>query len=67
MQPIYRMNPFITAEGNCRANSNAYIDMGKVVNVAEDIFSRGLCLPSDIKMTEEEQETVIEIIKNCFA
>lgn len=67
MQPIYRMNPFITVEGNCRANSNAYIDMGKAVNVGEDIFARGLCLPSDIKMTAEEQDAVIEIIKSCFA
>ncbi len=66
MQPIYRMNPFITIEGNCRANSNAYIDMGKAVNVGEDIFARGLCLPSDIKMTEEEQNSIIEIIKSCF-
>ena len=32
----------------------------------EDIFAKGLCLPSDIKMTEEEQEKVIEIIKECF-
>ena len=36
-------------------------------NVAEDIFARGLCLPSDIKMTEEEQNFVIEVIRSCFA
>lgn len=66
MQPIYRMNPFITVKGNCRANSKAYIDMGTAVNVAEDLFERGLCLPSDITMTVEEQEAVIEIIKGCF-
>ena len=35
-------------------------------NVGEDIFARGLCLPSDIKMTEEEQNEVIEAIKACF-
>lgn len=35
-------------------------------NVAEDIFSRGLCLPSDIKMTSEEQEKIIEIIRSVF-
>lgn len=34
--------------------------------VGEDIFERGLCLPSDIKMTEEEQNAVIEIIKGMF-
>ena len=35
-------------------------------NVSEDIFNRGVCLPSDIKMTEEEQDRVIEIIKSLF-
>ena len=35
-------------------------------NVGEDIFARGLCLPSDIKMTEEEQNEVINAIKACF-
>ncbi len=34
--------------------------------VDEDLFSRGLCLPSDIKMTEEEQQAVIDVIKSCF-
>ena len=36
------------------------------VNVGYDIFERGLCLPSDIKMTPEEQNIVISIIKSCF-
>ncbi len=34
--------------------------------VDEDIFARGLCLPSDIKMTEEEQKEVVRIIRSCF-
>jgi len=34
--------------------------------VDEDIFKRGLCLPSDIKMTEEDQKRIVEIIKSCF-
>ncbi|MBQ0083928.1 MAG: aminotransferase class V-fold PLP-dependent enzyme [Clostridiales bacterium] len=34
--------------------------------VGEDIFNRGICLPSDIKMTRDEQDAVIEIIKSCF-
>lgn len=34
--------------------------------VSEDIFERGVCLPSDTKMTEEEQSKVIESIKECF-
>lgn len=65
MQPIYRLNPFITKEGNGRAKSNAYI-AGNVADVGMDIFDRGLCLPSDINMTEEEQKVVIEIIRSCF-
>lgn len=36
------------------------------ISVSEDIFNRGVCLPSDTKMTKEEQERVIEIIKNLF-
>ncbi len=65
MQPIYRMNPFVTIEGNGRARSNAYIE-GRCVDVGADIFERGLCLPSDNKMTQEQQDRVIEIIRRCF-
>lgn len=64
-QPIFRMNPFITREGNGRAKTNAYIDGGSE-DVGMDIFERGLCLPSDNKMTAEEQDQIIEIIKKCF-
>lgn len=65
MQPIYRMNGFVTAEGNGRGRTNAYIK-GAGVDVGADIFERGLCLPSDNKMKPEEQERIIEIIKRCF-
>ena len=65
MQPIYRMNPFVTRKGNGRAQSNAYIE-GEVNDIGMDIFMRGLCLPSDNKMTKEDQDKVIEIIKSCF-
>ena len=65
MQPIYRLNPFITKDGNGRARSNAYI-AGGCVDVGMDVFERGLCLPSDINMTEEEQNIVISIVKSCF-
>lgn len=72
MQPIYRMNPFVTREGDGRGLSNAYLAGGNrgrdgmPMDVGADIFERGLCLPSDNKMTKEEQERVIEIIKMCF-
>ena len=65
MQPLYRMNPFVTREGNGRGKTNAYI-AGVGVDVGADIFARGLCLPSDNKMTVEEQDQIIEIVKNCF-
>lgn len=64
-QPIYRMNPFVTAKGNGRAKTNAYIE-GSFEDVGMDLFNRGLCLPSDNKMTPEEQDYIIEVIRGCF-
>ncbi len=59
MQPYYRANDFVTVS-----------DCGNVADgtmgVGADIFRRGLCLPSDNKMTEEQQDRIIEIIKRCF-
>ena len=66
MQPCYRMNPFFTAKGTGRANTNAYIAGEESACVDEDIFQRGLCLPSDNKMTPEEQDIVIDLIRRCF-
>lgn len=51
MQPVFKNNDFISAYDS---------------SVGENIFKKGLCLPSDIKMTEEEQDAVIGIIKSCF-
>ena len=65
LQPIFRMNPFVTREGDGRGRTNAYI-VGSGVDVGADIFNRGLCLPSDNKMTEAEQDKIIEIIRACF-
>lgn len=72
MQPIYRMHGFVTREGDGRAKTNAYISGGAVgkdgrpLDVGMDIFHRGLCLPSDNKMTAEQQEKIIEVIRGCF-
>ena len=65
MQPIYCSNPFVTADGNGRGRTNAYIE-GSSVDVGADIFRRGLCLPSDNKITPEQQDVIIEIIHRCF-
>ncbi len=66
MQPMYRMHEFVTREGSGRCRTNAYI-AGGAMDVGADIFERGLCLPSDNKMTAEEQDKVIAIVRSCFA
>lgn len=65
MQPMYRMHECIGREGTIRCRTNAYI-AGGAEDVGADIFQRGVCLPSDNKMTAEEQERVIEVIRACF-
>ena len=66
MQPMYRMHECIGREGSLRCRTNAYI-AGSAADVGADIFQRGLCLPSDNKMTPAQQDTVIELIRACFA
>lgn len=66
MQPIYRLNPFVTQKGNGRARSNAYIAEQGMIDVGADIFRRGLCLPSDNKMTMDQVDIIVDIIHRCF-
>lgn len=72
MQPVYRMNGFVTREGDGRAKTNAYIAGGATgkdgnpLDIGMDIFHRGLCLPSDNKMTEDQQNRIIEVIRKCL-
>ncbi len=65
LQPIYRSHAFITRDGSGRARTNAYI-AGEGTDVGADIFHRGLCLPSDNKMTPAQQDKIIDIIHRCF-
>lgn len=65
LQPIYRNNIFVTKEGINKNKTNAYIKTN-IIDNGLDIFKRGLCLPSDNKMTIKEQENIIEIIRSCF-
>ena len=65
MQPMYRMHEFVTRDGSARAKTNAYVE-GGCADVGADLFARGLCLPSDNKMTAAEQARVIEIVRSCF-
>ncbi len=65
MQPIFRNNPFVTVYGSGRATTNAYI-AGGIEDVGSDIFARGLCLPSDNKITPEQQDIIIAMVRSCF-
>ncbi len=64
MQPVFADFPFVMEDGVMnRANvADNVIDM----SVSRDVFSRGLCLPSDIKNTDEDMEKIIGIIRKCF-
>ena len=66
MQPIYARNGFVTALKEQNVKRNEYVNNQEISSVSEDIFNRGLCLPSDNKMTEEDQEIIIELITNIF-
>lgn len=52
MQPVFKQYPFFTATDD--------------QPVSEDYFKRGICLPSDTKMTAEQQQRVIDIITGLF-
>lgn len=65
LQPIFRMQPLVKREKDKSMNTESCPSKG-VWDIGADIFERGLCLPSDIKMTEDEQDGVIEIIHHCF-
>lgn len=51
MQPVFAKYDFVKVEQK---------------PISEDLFNRGVCLPSDSKMTKEEQERVINIIKDLW-
>ena len=65
MQPIYQKRAFVTREGMTKADAGKGAD-GMLLDVGRDIFHRGVCLPSDNKMTAEQQERVIEVVRACF-
>ena len=53
MQPVYKNYPVVSVD--------------ETFSVCEDIFERGLCLPSDNKLSEKQQQTVVEVVKGCFS
>ena len=52
MQPTYK--------------DNVFVSRNKEIDNSKTIFESGCCLPSDNKMTPEEQDRIIEVIKMCF-
>lgn len=78
LQPVFAEYDFITAKdaasggaGNDTADGvsgsgKEIADSGKAESVAEDIFNRGLCLPSDVKNTAEDMALIIKTVRKCF-
>ena len=65
MQPLYRGHAFVTAAGK-EGDSVFLGEEGADTSVGADIFARGLCLPSDNKMTPDQQDAIIAAIRECF-
>lgn len=69
MQPLYRGHAFVTAAGAFagKEGDRAFSgEEGADTSVGADIFARGLCLPSDNKMTPDQQDAIIAAIRACF-
>ena len=68
LQPIYADAEFFMADGQQLNTAKVKGDNGEDWDrsVSGDIFRRGLCLPSDIKNTEEDMERIIKIVRSCF-
>lgn len=69
LQPVYADCDFFTAEGLYTEQKDCSVGVGQIkqpVGVGEDIFNRGLCLPSDIKNTPEDMARIIEIVSSQF-
>lgn len=63
LQPIFSGTDYIGRDGIMIPDEN-----GMYANsVSDDIIDRGLCLPSDNKMTKYEQNRIIEVVKACFS
>lgn len=59
LQPMYRSHGFVSVRATLADGANTEA-------VSSDIFRRGICLPSDIKMTPGQQEQMIELVRRCF-
>lgn len=59
LQPVFADTEFVTEKG-------FKSEQETIASVAEDIFNRGLCLPSDVKNTNEDMEKIISIVRSFF-
>ncbi|MCI8732653.1 MAG: hypothetical protein HFH57_16455 [Lachnospiraceae bacterium] len=67
MQPVFRSHEQITLDGGRRTYEQFYMDSFLIRgNESEALFKRGVCLPSDVRMTEEEQERVMDVVWGGF-
>ena len=69
LQPVYAHCDFFTKDGLSKGEKDCSVGVGDIItpdSVGADIFNRGLCLPSDIKNTEEDMEKIIQIIRALF-
>ena len=57
LQPVFEKYDFVTVNG--KANKGE-------MSVSEDLFNRGVCLPSDTKNTPEDMERIIGLIEELF-
>ena len=66
LQPVFADCDFVTEKEFKNDVARGCVEAGKIASVSEDIFSRGLCLPSDIKNTPEDMELIIKIVRSFF-
>lgn len=69
LQPVYADCDFFTEDGLYKADKDCSVGVGEIRQprgVGEDIFNRGLCLPSDIKNTQDDMKRIIEIVSSQF-
>lgn len=62
LQPVFECYDFVM-EAGCKSD----LPTGeKPESISEEIFNRGLCLPSDIKNTEADMKLIIDIVRSVF-
>ena len=67
LQPIYRNHEFVSVDGTRRFFNGCYNQILEQADEGRGLFEQGVCLPSDIKMTGDEQERIIEVIYACYS